>query len=180
MQNIEDKIRNNLDTFNSEEPESGHFEKFSDRLDRFHADRHEGWFERHDLFLKIAATVIVFAGITTLLYTGALSGLKSIISDKIVAAELPVEIKEVMQYYNVITDKKVEEIDDLAVNAEEAKRVKEMALFELSKLEKEKQELEKEYAKNPGNDRITDALVLNQQKKSRIMDKILNTLNQVN
>ncbi len=180
MHGIEDKIRKNLNSFNAEEPEEGHLERFSQRLDQFHSEQHESWFERHNLFIKIAAAAVVFITISTLIYTGSFSWIKSLVSEQIVAAELPAEVKEVMHYYNVITDKKVDQIDNLAVSDKEAKRVKAMALKELQALEQARIELEKEYAKQPGNERIMNALLKNQQRKSEILDKILNTLNQVN
>ena len=180
MSGIEDKIRKNIHLLNAEEPLTGHRERFSDRLDQFHAEQHERWYERYDLSLRIAAAVIIFAVIGTLLYSGAFSRLKSIVSEQIVAAEIPTEVREVMQYYNVITEQKVEEIDKLAVSEDEAQRVKAMAMKELKELEQDRIALEKEYAKQPGNERIMNAMLNNQQRKSEILDKILNTLNQVN
>ncbi|MEZ5195015.1 MAG: hypothetical protein R2764_01035 [Bacteroidales bacterium] len=101
-------------------------------------------------------------------------------TDQIVAAELPAEIVEVMQYYNVITDKKVSQIDDLAISDEEADRVKQMAYAELKTLEDAKVDLEQEYMRNPNNERIMNALLLNQKKRSEILDKIIKSLNQIN
>lgn len=180
MQGIEDKIRKNLRSFNDEEPEDGHLDRFGDRLNQFHAELNENWFERHDLFIKIAAAALIFITIGTILYTDAFSRLKSRLSEQIVAAELPVEVKEVMQYYKVITDQKVDQIDELATSDNEAKRVKALAMKELSELEAERNELETEYARQPGNEQIMNALLRNQQRKSEILDKILKTLNQVN
>ena len=85
-----------------------------------------------------------------------------------------------MQYYNVITDKKVSQIDELAVSEDEADKVKEMAMNELQTLEENRTELEKEYAQNPSNERIISALLLNQRKRAEILDRIINTLNQIN
>lgn len=106
--------------------------------------------------------------------------MKNSFTNKIVAAELPAEIVEVMQYYNVITDKKVNQIDELAVSEDEADKVKEMAMNELKTLEDDRTELEKEYAQNPSNERIISALLLNQRKRAEILDRIINTLNQIN
>ena len=180
MSGIEEKIRKNIHLLNAEEPSDGHLERFNDKLNQFHTEQQENWFERHEMFLRIAAAVVIFAGIGALLYSGAFSRLKSVVSEKIVAAELPIELREVMQYYNVITEQKVEEIDQLAVSQNEAERVKAMALKELKDLEQSRLELEKEYVKQPGNERIMNAMLSNQQRKSEIMDKILSTLNQVN
>ncbi|MCB2221675.1 MAG: hypothetical protein KQI35_14865 [Bacteroidetes bacterium] len=180
MHGIEDKIKQNLNSFNAEEPENGHLERFSDKLDRFHSGGRESWYERHNLFIKIAAVALVFITISTLFYTGSFSWVRSLLTEQIVAAELPPEVQEVMQYYNVITEKKVEQIDDLAVSYDEATRIKAMAMNELKALDDARVELEKEYTKQPGNERIMNALLQNQQRRSEILDKILKTLNQVN
>jgi len=179
MQRIEDIIKKNQEAFNDAEPSADHFDKFQKKLDKMPEER-ESLFERYNIVLKIAAAIIIFVAVTTFLYTDSFSYLKNSFTNKIVAAELPEEIVEVMQYYNVITDKKVSQIDELAVSEDEAAKVKEMAMKELQNLEADRIELEKEYAKNPNSERIMSALLLNQQKRAEILDKILSTLNQIN
>jgi hypothetical protein len=73
----------------------------------------------------------------------------------------------------------VEEIDELAVSQDEAQRVKQMALLELKALDEFRAELEKEYAKQPDNKRILNALLQNQQQREKILDRILLSMNQV-
>ncbi len=180
MQGIEDKIRKNREAFNQEEPAPDHIRRFGEKLDAFHAVERESWFERHGMAIRIAAAAVIFLAIGGFFYSDLSRRVKDSISERIVAAELPAELKEVMQYYNVITDNKVNQIDDLAVSEDEASRVKELAVMELRALEEHREELEKEYARNPNNERILNALLVNQQKRSEILDKILNTLSQVN
>ena len=180
MKDIEQTIRKRLGEFNQDEPVEGHFDRFENRLDQFHSMHNENWFERNDLVLRIAASALVFLVIGGLLFTGTFSNLKFFVSDKIMAADLPVELKEVMQYYNVIVDTQVSQIDDIAVSEVEAERVKEMTLAELKYLEENQDELEKEFQKNPGNERIMHALVVNQQKKTELLDRIIEVLSQIN
>ncbi|MCD4682923.1 MAG: hypothetical protein K8R86_06545 [Bacteroidales bacterium] len=180
MQRIEDIIKKNQEAFNDNEPGADHFEKFQKKLEDDQSGRGESWLERYNIILKIAAAIVIFAAISTFLYTDSFSYLKNSFTNKIVAAELPAEIVEVMQYYNVITDKKVSQIDELAVSEDEADKVKEMAMNELQTLEENRTELEKEYAQNPSNERIISALLLNQRKRAEILDRIINTLNQIN
>jgi hypothetical protein len=180
MKDIEQTIRKNLEAFNQEEPGAGHFDRFDEKLDQFHSLQNESWFERNDLVIRIAASALVFLVIGGLLFTGTFSNLKIIVSEQIMAADLPMELKEVMQYYNVITDTQVSKIEELAVSEEEAARVKSMAMMELKDLENNQSELVKEFRKNPGNERIIHALVLNQQKKTEILDRIIEIMNQLN
>jgi serine phosphatase RsbU (regulator of sigma subunit) len=180
MKRIEDIIKQNREAFNTEEPGTGHFDKFQKKLQESQEGWSESWFERYNIVLKIAAAVLIFAAITTIIYTDSFTYLKRTFTNEIVAAELPAEVVEVMQYYNVIADKKINQIDDLAVSEAEANRVKEMALKELQMLEDDRNELKAEYTLNPNNERIVNALLLNQQKRAEILDKIINTLNQIN
>ena len=180
MKHLEDKIRNNRNAFNTEMPGSDHLEKFRSRLETDLSMQPERWIDRFGFSLRVAAVIVLFIAAGTFFYTGSFSWVRDLLSEKIVAAELPQEVKEVMQYYNVITDNKISQIDELAVSEDEATRVKEMAMFELKELESSRIELEQEYARNPNSERIMDALLLNQQKRAKILDKIINTLNQVN
>jgi hypothetical protein len=180
MKSIENTIKKNREAFNDAEPSPDHLNTFSKRLDALHSDNQESWIRRNSEMLRVAAVIVLFVAVGTVYFTGGFSFVRDAISEQIVAAELPVEIKEVMQYYNVISDKKMDQIDELAVSEDEAKRIKEMAVLELSELDGVRKELEKEYQKNPHSERIMNALLLNQQKRSEILDKIINTLNQVN
>lgn len=180
MQRIEDIIKKNKESFNSNEPSPDHFDNFQKKLESDQVEKGESWFERYNIVLKIAAAILIFAAVSTVLYTDSFSYLRNTFTNEIVAAELPAEILEVMQYYNVIEDKKISQIGDLAVSDDEATRVKKMALKELQILEEDRNELESEYALNPSNERIMNALLLNQQKRAAILDRIINTLNQIN
>lgn len=180
MKSIENTIKKNREAFNEADPSPDHLDNFRAKLDAFHSAKNENWISRHSEFLRIAAVVVIFIGVGTFYFTGGLSFIRNSITEQIVAAELPVEIQEVMQYYNVISTKKINQINDLASSEDEAIRIKEMAVMELKALETDRLDLEKEYTKNPNSQLIMNALLLNQQKKSEILDKILNTLNQVN
>ncbi len=180
MQRIEDIIKKNKEAFNSSEPSPDHFENFQKKLEEGQISMDESWFERYNIVIKIAAAILIFVAVGTLLYTDTFSYLKNTFTNEIVAAELPAEIVEVMAYYNVIADKKIGQIDDLAVSEDEAGRIKEMALKELQMLEEDRSELESEYTLNPNSERILNALLLNQQKRSEILDRIISTLNQIN
>jgi hypothetical protein len=179
MQRIEDIIKKNREAFSDQEPPEGHFGRFSEKLAADHQHR-ESWMERNAIALRIAAALLLFVAISTLIYTDKLPGIKSMFTTRIASAQLPREFIEVMQYYNILTDKKVGQIDELASSTDEATRIKQKAKTELEELDKAKNDLESEYAQNPNSERILNALMLNQQKRAKILDKIINTLNQTN
>jgi len=180
MQGIEEIIRKNQEAFNRGEPDPNHFDKFHEKLKTYHNKSTESWYERHNIFLKIAAAVVVFITITTLYYTNSFNFIRNTISNEIASVELPVEVQDVIQYYNIITDKSFAEINQLAVSKDEASKIEEKAVKELEELEINRKELEQEYALNPNNERIINALILNQMQRAKIMKKIVNTLNQIN
>jgi hypothetical protein len=179
MPTIDDIIKKNREAFSDSEPEAGHIERFRDKLETLEPAK-EGWFQRYNIVLKIAAAIVVFIGITSIIYTDSFSIMRNSLTAKFFNTKIPQELAEVMQYYNVITDKKMVQIGQLAVSEDEAKRVKEKADIELKSLDESKNELEKEYAKNPGSERILNALMLNQRKRAEILDKILTTMKQIN
>lgn len=179
MQRIEEIIKKNKEAFSDREPQEGHLERFSEKLTAHHRQK-EGWFERYAIAVRIAAAILVFIAVATLIYTDRLPVIKNLFTQRLASAELPMELVEVMQYYNILTDKKVSQIDELAVSTDEASRVKEKAMTELKALEESTNDLEVEYAQNPNNERIINALLQNQREKAKILDKILNTLSQTN
>jgi hypothetical protein len=179
MKKIEEIIKNNKEVFSDLEPSDGHFERFSEKLNAEHQHR-ESWFERYAIAIRIAAGVLIFLAVSTLIYTDRLPGIKNLFTQRLASAELPLELVEAMQYYNILSDKKVNQIDELASSTDEATRIKEKAENELKVLEENATDLENEYAQNPNNERILNALLLNQRKKAEILDKILNTLSQTN
>lgn len=180
MKKIEDIIRKNLDSFNESEPSSEHFDNFQQKLSGMHSDQKEGWFSRHSLTLRIAASILIFVTFGVLYYSNSLDFVGNALSDQIAQADLPLEVMEVMEYYNVITDNQLEQIDQLVVNTDEAVRVKEKAKMELANLEEYNEVLKQEYATNPNNEKITNALIQNQQKRTELMDVIINTLSTIN
>jgi hypothetical protein len=180
MKNIEDIIANNRESFDDNDPDSGHVERFRAKLEAAPPGAKESWFQRYNIILKIAASVVIFVGISILIFTNRFAEFRNTVTTKIFSTKLPQELVEVVQYYNVITNRKMSQIDQLAVSDDEARRVKEMAETELKNLEEDKAELEKEYTMNPDNERIMNALQLNQRKRAEILDKILNTMKQIN
>lgn len=180
MLNIEEQIRKNLELLSDEEPRDGHNDRFLQKLNDLQIEQPESWFSRYSIALRLAAAIIVFFTIGTLYYTTGFSGLANLLTNQLVAADLPPEVEEVIQYYSAITNKKVGQIDDLAVSENQATKIKAMVNDELNALEVDRKDLEAEYARNPNNKRIVNAMLVNQQKKSQLIDKILKTLKQVN
>ena len=175
MKNLDEIIRKNREALSVEEPSSGHFDEFQKKLARYQQVR-ESWFSRNGLVLRIAAGVLIFFTIGILYYSNPLEKLKQTFSQQVADSGLPIELQEAMQYYNIITDKRLGQITQYASSEDEAGKVKEMALKELENLDKDKAELEGYLAENPSNERIQNALVINSKKQAEILNRILNSL----
>ena len=176
MRNIEEHIQKNLKSFSNEMPREGHDERFLQKLNSVELAKPEGWFTRNNVTLRIAAAIILFAAVGSLYYTTGFSGLNKLLTHQIVESNLPPEVQEVVRYYAAITIKKIAQIDDLAVSENQAVKIKAMANEELNSLEKDREDLEAEYSRNPENERVTDALLVNRKKQSEVLDRILSML----
>jgi hypothetical protein len=180
MKGIEDIIRKNREAFDSESPSAGHFDKFRSKLDHFHSETNSNFFRKYNIAIKVAAAIVVFVTISTLFYSDKFNSLQFLVSESLAASELPDELKEVMNYYNLITDDKIAQIDKVAISKAESEKVKNMAEAQIQYIDNNIAELEKELIENPNNQRITDAIILNQKKKADLMNRILFIMNQKN
>ena len=175
MKNLDEIIKKNREALNTGEPSAKHFDNFQEKLSKYHQER-ESWISRYGLALRIAAGVLIFVTIGILYYSDPVEVLKQTISQQVRNSGIPQEIQEAMQYYNVITDKRLGQINQYAVSTDEAGKIREMALKELKVLDENKSDLENDLAENPSNERIMNALVLNRKKQAEILNRIINTL----
>ncbi|GEM_PF-2662160 len=178
MKGIEDIIHSNKEAFDSESPSAAHFDKFRGKLDEFHKETNRSFFRRNNILVKIAAVIVIFLVVSSVFYSDPLGNLKFIFSQSVAASDLSPELKEVMNYYNLITNDKLAQIDKIAVSQEESHKIKNMAETQISDIDKNIEELKQELANNPDNQRITDAIILNQKKKAELMNKILVVMNE--
>ncbi len=175
MKNLDEIIRNNKEALSTREPSAEHFDNFKEKLSKYQQER-EGWFSRYGLALRIAAGVLIFISIGILYYSNPVDRLQQALSQQIENSGIPQELQEAMQYYNIITDKRLGQINQYAASTDEAGKIREMALKELKVLDENKSDLENDLAENPSNERILNALVINSKKQAEILNRIINTL----
>ncbi|MBN1338843.1 MAG: hypothetical protein JXA03_05930 [Bacteroidales bacterium] len=176
MTQLEDIIRNNRNAFDEAEPSSGHTERFRDRLDEAMPIKREGLWAKYGFEIRLAAGFAVFVTLAVLFYAGTFGSFKNLVFKQLSAAELPLEVREMLEYYIVITDKKVDEIDELDVTPEESEKIKTLAGQEMVELDRYAEQLKEELAVNHKNERVKAALVLNRKKKAELLDKIIKTV----
>lgn len=180
MTKLEDIIKNNRDAFNTAEPSSGHTERFRGRLEEAVPHHKKGVWANYGFEIRLAAGFALFVTIAILFYTGTFGSFRSLVFKQLSAAELPAEVREMLQYYNVISDKKVTEIDNLSVAPGESEKIKAMAEEEILELDRDAERLKEELAVNSENERVKAALVLNRQKKAELLEKIIKTVKDEN
>jgi hypothetical protein len=171
MSILEDKIRKNREHYDVHEPGQGHLERFTSRLDaEFHAA------ERKPLRIawRKAAAFILLAAVTGLLiYQFAQN------TATVNASPMDDELSQVAEYYNRLSEQRINSIRGCAATDEEAAKVSLMAESQLEKLEKEAVVLKEELNENSSDDRVYGALVNNYRTRIKILDNIITQLCQL-
>ena len=173
MSVLEEKIRKNKELFDAAEPPEGHFERFREKLDIIEGEEIKPirlWYRGKAL--KIAALFIALMSVSLVLflvYSGD--------SGKHIAANaLPEELQEVKSYYNDLADRKMDQINQCAMEAENPEAIITMAKDEIDALDNNTISLEGDLQQNGENERVKNALIVNYKTKSDLLDNILKRL----
>jgi hypothetical protein len=166
MKPLDDYIRKNLDRFDSDEPLQGHFDRFSDKLDRTGSrtrDRSIGF-----IILRIAA-ILILASIITF---GAIREFKIFTwqSEQLSAAEYP-ELIEAEKFYTNQLDQYYSKLQSLKFNNDKVQ--KKQILDELSDMDHQVKTMKRDLIQNPDDERIVHAIINFYQTKLEIMDMII-------
>ena len=176
MPNLEKYIKDHRDEFDSNEPEPDHFRRFEQRLNgqpELKPIRHN----RYRL-LKIAALIIMLISVSVFVFDFATREIRERFAAEKQGRELPVEIREAVQYYDNQTRTQLAAITKLAANREDASVLNTSALKEISNLDATTEELKNSLAGNPGNEHILDAIIRNQRMKETMLTNIITQLSQ--
>jgi DNA mismatch repair ATPase MutS len=174
MSFLEKKILENKDFFDEQQLPEGHKNRFADRLNK--ARHQEMKEDRWPAIFKVAAILIILASGYFVLNHFSFDELGNTLIIEVTEISFDSEIENVFNYYDAITQQKIERIDELAPNDSEAKKIKQYAEKQLQSLDANLAMIEKEYARHPENKQIKAALVNNKRKKSEILDNILTML----
>ncbi len=179
MSIIEEKIRKNKEIFDSYEPNDGHFDRFQKKLSKLHPQKKTNIFVRTNVLLKVAAVFIILITVTFIIIYYTNDNKQLIVKSNQEDIVLPDELVEVKQYYTSLNQDKIEKIENLALSDEEAEKLKQMALNEMTELNADNEELEKEYIESNNNDRIFSSIVNNYRLLSNVLNRIIDNINQV-
>lgn len=171
MKDLEKYVTDNLDLFNDAEPGPDHFEKFRNKLEQ--QDNKGFNLRRSGLMLKAAAVILIFMTIGVFIFDRSIQGLRNFLIPQTATVVLPADVNDALQYYSQQASQGMNEINQLSGSGEDAQQLKNMALKDLRTLDANTSELTRAYRQNPEDDRITAAIIRNQQMKETVMKNII-------
>jgi len=176
MSFLENKIQDNKAFFDESEPLDGHKTRFIEKLRNL--EQPETARSRWGGIMKIASVAAVFLGLAYFIFWYSIEDLGGMVVREVTHISFSSEIEDVFTYYESLANSKVQKIDQVAINTEQAEYVKDIAKKQLENLDATLAEIEKEYAKNPENKMLKAAIVNNKRKKADIMDNIIQQVDQ--
>jgi hypothetical protein len=172
---LEKKIKENSSFFDYHSPPEGHRQRFLERLEKS-APVHDDRKEHLMMIFKIAAVALIFIAASWMIFKYSFTDLSGAVIQEVIKIEFPGELEETFAYYDQKAEAKLDSIDEIAPNAEEAERVKEMASHQFQRLDAEMAAIEKEYMTNPGNKKLEEALLSHKKLKAGIIEDIITQL----
>ncbi len=168
MSDLEKYIIENRDDFISDEPDTGHFDRFKSKLQMENKPVRRIRFFR---VMQIAATFAI------LLASGVVIIKSSKGKAKMAVVTVPEQYQETNNYYIHQVSTRYDEIESLNFSDEEEK---ELLLKELQAMDSYYQELLVDLNAFPGDERVISALIKHYQMKILVMDQIIEQLKQFN
>jgi hypothetical protein len=167
-----DKIfREQPDAFEVE-PMDGHFMRFETKLDSYHAKQKKrlpGW-----TFLKIASVIIIVL-LSANLAIQLLPGKKAAKQQMTVNSEM----NETAQFYNTRINSGIYQLQKMADRGIGSELELNQVKKELDEMDRLHQDLQKEFSKNPNDERIINAMIEYYQTKLDIINTIKSDLENV-
>jgi hypothetical protein len=170
MSTLKEKLEKKKRAFDHREPEKDHLARFILKLEEDQEKmkrRRSPWF-----VLKIAASVVILITAGYMVFNYMTNG-KSMASDQVNLISYSPEMNQMMAYYDEVSLAKMNTIDELVTDDDEAAKIKQTAYNSLEDLDIRLAAIEKEYAKNPDNSVLKAALINNKRQKVEIMDRII-------
>ncbi|HNY02263.1 MAG TPA: hypothetical protein PKG48_06740 [Bacteroidales bacterium] len=174
MTDLERFILENRDGFDSAEPEPAHFRRFEERLEALQPRR--TLTARRSLILKVAAAVLLIITVGALAYDLSTGSIRSGFALAGQRDDMPQEIREAVQYYDGRAATKVEDLARLTAGRKDAGEAGNVAEGELRSLDAATRELRRSLEADPGNERILDAIVRNQQMKEAVLNTLIDRI----
>ena len=169
MKDINKIIQENRNTFDSLEPEDGHFARFEDKLKDFHTKKNT-FSIGYLLKAAVVAILVVLSGLWVYDNFNAQS-----INNGIALRDVSPEYNEVEIYYTQLVNQKYKELNQCQFIDSTQKSI---LMQELTEMDKMYENLKKDLTTNPGDERVINAMIQHYQLKVEVMSQILQQLEQ--
>jgi hypothetical protein len=176
MSFLEKKILDNREFFEDKKIPQGHQARFLEKLNTKTEKATSFKTELLHGFMKIAAVTLIFTAVSWIIFKYSFSEISSAVIQEVINIELPAEMEGMFAQYDAKVEEKLDQIDVLAPNPEEAERIRRIARKQLDNLDAELAAIEKEFMTNPGNKKLETALINHKLLKSETIESILNRL----
>lgn len=179
MKTPEQYFHEHRSDFDAAEPSPGHLDRFAARLDSLHAETEQSHPARRS-FLKIAAAILVLITVAAVTLEFATRGITGLVTEGSRTTELPEEVREAVQYYDDRVSMQLATLNTMTGDSKEAGALGREALREIGSLDASTEDLKRTLASNPGNERVLDAIIRNQQMKEAILNTMISRISSGN
>jgi hypothetical protein len=166
MKTIDDFIQQHGGLFDSEEPGSGHEERFKSRLNKLHAKRSPGL---KVVLFRLAAILVI--GIVISYFTVKEFGLINNQINNLTLDKPNQELNEAEKFYTSQLNIYYNKIEKLGFNNDRAEKKK--VLQELSAMDEQVKAMKYDLKQNPDDERVMSAIINFYQVKIEMMDVII-------
>lgn len=176
MSLLEKKIKSEKAFFDQYEPKPGHRERFIDLLDAEPELRRTNTIR--GVWLKIAATLLILisVGFITFNYIAE----KESNAQNVFLIEYNADFESILTYYDEEAVGKMNEINRLSQDDDQAGEIKKVVLNQFENLDISLAAIEKDYSKDPENEKLKAAMINNKRNKVKVMDQVIRQLEMTN
>jgi hypothetical protein len=176
MSALEKKIKNERDYFDPHEPKPGHRERFIDLLEE--APELQKTSNINGIWMKIAASLIILISVGYIAFNFITEQKSS--AQNVLLIEYNEDFENILTYYDEKAAGKMQEIESLSPNDEQASHVKKSVQQQFEDLDISMAAIEKDYQRNPENEKLKAAMINSKRNKVKVMDQVIQQLNMAN
>jgi len=176
MSLLEKKIKSEKAFFDQHEPKPGHRERFIDLLDAEPELRKTSTFG--SVWLKIAATLLILISVGFITFNYIVE--KESNAQNVLLIEYNEDLKSILTYYDEEASGKMNEINRLSKDDDQVGEIKKVVLNQFEDLDISLAAIEKDYSKDPENEKLKAAMINNKRNKVKVMDQVIRQLEMTN
>ncbi|PIE85997.1 MAG: hypothetical protein CSA05_02770 [Bacteroidia bacterium] len=175
MKKLEDIIRENKELFDTFEPESNHFDRFEQKLNKQNMRKNKYSFNFYFKIASFAAMLVLVVMLTWKFYKENYEKTASPQYKNVVLSDVSDEYKEVEMYLKSNVNDKIDEFENISCTNADFQI--DNILKELKELDETYKELQQELKENGNDQRIIDAMIDCYQNKIELLNRVISQVN---